>query len=81
MLADVNPNPLVDAPRLANRLRAVAATADRLPRPVIERGERRLRARISAGIADRFGPSNAHLAQLTGLDLGYYGYLLERGPT
>ncbi|MGB5191844.1 MAG: hypothetical protein WBN70_02605, partial [Polyangiales bacterium] len=38
--------------------------------------EERLREYIEAQIGGRYAPSNARLGQLTGLDLGHYGYAL-----
>jgi hypothetical protein len=77
VLADVNPNPVVVAPRLADRLRKATRAADRLPSAVIDRSERRLRNRISSLIAGRYGESNGRVSRLTGLDLLSFGYVVE----
>jgi len=76
VLTDVNPNPLVDAPRITRAFRRAVPAADRLPSVVIERSERRLRNRISTLIGDRYGESNARLSRLTGVDLEPYGYVV-----
>jgi Sulfotransferase family len=78
-LADVNPNPLIAAdPRLVKRLRRdVAAAVELFPRTVLDRGERRLRERISRIVHDRYAASNRRLSQLTGADLEPFGYVVE----
>jgi hypothetical protein len=80
-LADVNPNPLVAAdPRVVRQLRrTVAAGVELFPRTVLDKGERRLRDRISRVVGDRYGSSNRRLAELTGANLDSLGYVVEAG--
>ena len=80
-LTDVNPNPIVAAdPRFVKRARrAVANAVESMPDGLRDREERRLYARIARVVADRYGPSNQRLAELTGEDLAVYGYPVE-GP-
>lgn len=79
--ADVNPNPVIPAdPRLARRLtQGLTATVEKFPPGVLDRGERRLRGRISGVVCDRYAASNARLSQLVGADLQRYGYVVETG--
>ena len=80
-LTDVNPNPIVAAdPRFVKRARrAVANAVESMPDGLRDREERRLYARLTRVVADRYGPSNQRLAELTGEDLAVYGYPVE-GP-
>ncbi len=67
-------------PRQSISARAVSKAAGWIERlaPDAWQGayEERLREYIEAQIGGRYAPSNARLGQLTGLDLGHYGYAL-----
>jgi hypothetical protein len=78
---EVNPAPLFEA-RIAKR--AVRwATRDKLvdrlvdavlPRPVHERCDSKLRRVAAAAVGDRYRESNRATSELTGIDLGSYGW-------
>ena len=70
------PSPLGHPTRLSDRLvRRAGATLSRvLPRPLHAASARRLRARIEARYAGRFGADNAQLAAICSVDLTRYGY-------
>jgi hypothetical protein len=73
--SDLNPSPLVDAPRLETFARRRVAAIDRLiPGFLAERLERRDRARVADAVGDRFDESNRATSELCRLDLAAYGY-------
>lgn len=79
--SDLNPAPLIDAPRLEAFARRRVGVVDRLlPRFLAERLERRDRARIADAVRDRFDDSNRATSDLCRLDLAAYGYSVGAEP-
>lgn len=73
--ADVNPLPVIASERMARAAaRLVAAGQGVVPPSLDERLERRLRATISEVVGDRYRGSNRTWSEMTGIDLGAYGY-------
>lgn len=76
--SDLNPAPLFRVrplSKLAKRLRASALDVPGA-RPLAAREEAKLRAFVDETIGDRYAASNRRTAELTGLDLAAYGWML-----
>lgn len=56
------------------RLQAVRSLGPKIPAVVSRRAERRLRTAVDLMVQGRFGASNRETSELTGLDLGSFGY-------
>jgi hypothetical protein len=73
--SDVNPAPIIDAPRLDAFARRRIGAVDRLvPGFLAARLERRDRDRVLEYVGDRFDRSNSTTSALCGLDLAAHGY-------
>jgi hypothetical protein len=83
--SDVNPAPLIDAPRLEAFARRRADVVDRLvPGFLAARIERRARDRVAEAVRGRYEDSNRVTSDVCELDLDAYGYTVgrkERGAT
>jgi hypothetical protein len=78
--SDLNPAPLIAAPRLDAIARRHMGVLDRLvPGFVASRLERRDRDRVSKAVGDRFEDSNRATCDLCGLDLAARGYSVAGG--
>jgi hypothetical protein len=74
-LSDLNTNPLLTAPRLCQSLYPGAKwVASVAPGYLENRAEHRLRACVADWAVGRFADSNRVTAELTGFDLGAFGY-------
>jgi hypothetical protein len=74
-----NPAPFVDSPWLSGHLRKLArgrALATIVPRGVAGRKDDALRREVAEAVGDRYRESNGITAELSGLDLGGYGWAL-----
>jgi hypothetical protein len=71
-----NPAPLVDSPWLSGHLRKLARRRVRalVPRRLADRSDDALRRAVAEAVGDRYRESNRVTAELTGLDLGGYGW-------
>jgi len=72
-----HPAPVVDSPRLFAGVQRVARSETvrgLVPRRLLESRDRALEAMIEAAVGDRYVESNRRTAELTGLDLGGYGW-------
>jgi hypothetical protein len=79
--SDLNPAPLVDAPRLEAFARRHVDGVDRLiPGFVAERLERGDRERVAEAVGNRFDASNGVTSAVCGLDLAAYGYSIDAEP-
>jgi hypothetical protein len=75
---EVNPAPLAEwraAERLSRWIQRNGALDGRLTRPLEERSQARLRGVVEEWAGDRYAESNRRLAELTGFDLGAYGWV------
>jgi hypothetical protein len=74
VLTDVNPSALRDSKRILKLARRVERT--RLPAPLVTRSEQQLRRIVSDAVGTRYAASNRRVAELTGIDLHSYGWML-----
>jgi hypothetical protein len=78
---DLNPAPLVDAPRLEAFARRHVDIIDRvIPGFIAKRLERGDRERVAEAVGRRFDASNGVTSAVCGLDLAAYGYSVVTGP-
>lgn len=71
-----NPSPFIDSPWLSGRLRAFARRRVKriVPRRIADQTESGLRRAVTEAVGDRYSESNRITAEITGLDLGGYGW-------
>jgi hypothetical protein len=75
---EVNPAPRAEwrpAERLSRWIQRNGALDGRLTRPLEERSQTRLRRIVDEWAGERYAESNRRLAELTGFDLGAYGWV------
>jgi hypothetical protein len=78
--SDLNPAPLVDAPRLEAFARRHVDVVDRvIPGSIAERLERGDRERVAEAVGSRFDASNGTTSAACRLDLAAYGYSVGTG--
>jgi hypothetical protein len=79
--SDLNPAPLIDAPRVEAFARRHVDVVDRLiPGFIAERLERGDRERVAEAVGSRFDGSNQATSTVCGLDLAAHGYSVGTGP-
>jgi hypothetical protein len=74
VLTDVNPSALLDSKRVLMLARRTEQL--KVPAWLAARSEDRLRQTVAGAVGARFAESNRRVAELTGLDLARYGWLL-----